>query len=362
MMQMARVVRDGDSEKGAGEGATIMSKQKELEDRDISWDVDGIAVDATLTQMAANGRRPAVVFVAGSGPTDRNWNSPLLPGSNGTAKLLAEALARDGFITLRYDKRASGPNAKENVARMMGKGSMQSHVDELAGAVAVLVAHSEVDPGCIFALTNSEGSIHALNYQRQAPRHRFAGLVMTGVPGRSIAATMRSQVVSQLQALPNGVDLIRQYDATIADILAGRPVEPDPSLPEGLRNLFASLASPANRLFTQEFLAVDPAQLLRGVTEPLLIVIGKKDIQANWQADGQALEAVLSDRDNVTFAYPENANHVLKYEPQPREQLGPAEVAANYNAPDRQLDFDALEAIQDWLATQAGLERKKVRG
>ena len=336
----------------------MMNKQEKLEDRDISWNVDDIGVHATLTQVAANAQRPAVVFVAGSGPTDRNWNSPLLPGSNGSAKLLAEVLARDGFITLRYDKRASGPHAKENVARMMGKGGMQSHVDELAGAVAALVSCPEVDPGCIFALTNSEGAIHASNYQRQATEHRFVGLVLTGVPGRSMADTMRSQVVSQLLVLPNREDLIRQYDATIADILAGRPVETGSSLPEGLKNLLASLTSPANRLFTQEFLVADPAQLLRDVTEPLLIVIGKKDIQANWQADGLALERALAGRNNVTFSYPENANHVLKYEPQVREQLVPAEVAANYNAADRQLDPDALEVIRDWLAEQAGLQSK----
>lgn len=334
-----------------------MSKEKALENQEISWDVDSIAVNATLTQVSANGRRPAVVFVAGSGPTDRNWNSPLLPGNNGSARLLAEALARAGFITLRYDKRASGPHARENVARMIGKGSMQSHVDELAGAVATLVARPEVDPGCIFALTNSEGAVHALNYQRQATEHRFAGLVLTGMPGRSMADTMRSQIVSQLRTLPNGEDLIRRYDAAIADILAGRPLELDPSLPEGLRNLLTSLTSPANRLFTQEFLATDPAQLLHDVPEPLLIIIGKKDIQANWQADGQALEAALAGRDNVTFTYPENANHVLKYEPRAWEQLAPAEVATNYNAADRHLDPNALEAIQDWLATQSGMSR-----
>lgn len=338
-----------------------MSEQQDVNDQEIRWEVDGIAVNATLTQVSAKGRRPAVVFVAGSGPTDRNWNSPLLPGSNGSGKLLAEALALAGFVTLRYDKRASGPHGRENAARLMGKASLQSHVDELAGAVAALVDRPEVDLDRIFALTNSEGAVHALNYQRQATEHCFAGLVLTGVPGRSMADTMRSQVVPQLQALPNGEDLIRQYDATIADILAGRPVEVDPSLPEGLRNLFASLTSPANNPFTQELLAVDPAELLRDVPEPVLIVIGKKDIQANWQADGRALEAALDGRDNVTFAYPENANHILKYEPKARERLLPSEVAANYNAADRHLDPDALAAIETWLVTQAGLERKEDR-
>jgi hypothetical protein len=338
-----------------------MSQRKDLDNQEISWNVDDIAVRATLTLGTTNGRRPAVVFVAGSGPTDRDWDSPLLPGTNGSGKLLAEALAWTGFVVLRYDKRASGPHAKENAARLAGRISMQSHVDELAGAVAALVARPEVDVSRIFALTNSEGAIHALNYQRQATKHRFIGLVLTGVPGRSMADTMRSQVVPQLQALPHGADLIREYDATIAAISAGRPFEIDPPPPEGLRTLFASLTNPANNPFTQEFLAVDPVQLLSEVAEPVLIVIGKKDIQANWQADGQALEAALSGRDNVTYVYPENANHVLKYEPKGREQLQPAEVAANYNTPDRHLDSDALTAIETWLASQAGLEREEDR-
>lgn len=336
-----------------------MSEQKDVINQEISWDVDGIAVNATLARVASSDRRPAVAFVAGSGPTDRDWNSPLLPGNNGSGKLLADALARQGFVTIRYDKRASGPNGKENATRLAGKVSLQSHVDELAGAVAALAARPEVDASRIFALTNSEGAIHALNYQRQATKHRFAGLVLTGVPGRSMADTMRSQVVPQLQTLPNGADLIRQYDTIMAAISAGRPVELDPSLPEGLRSLFASLTSPANSPFTQEFLAVDPAELLRGVTEPVLIVIGKKDIQANWQADGQALEAALSGRDNVTLIYPENANHILKYEPKPREQLLPAEVGVKYNAADRHLDPDALAAIETWLAARAGLGAKE---
>jgi alpha-beta hydrolase superfamily lysophospholipase len=334
-----------------------MSERKEVENQEITWDVDGIAVHATLTQTAINGRRPAVTLVAGSGPTDRDWDSPLLPGNNGSGKLLAEALARAGFVTLRYDKRASGPHAKENIARLTGKVSLQSHVDELAGAVAALVARPEVDPHRIFALTNSEGAIHALNYQRQATEHRFAGLVLTGVPGRSMANTMRSQVVPQLQTLPNGEALIREYDATIEAIASGRPIAIEPSLPDGLRSLFTSLTNPANSPFTQEFLAVNPAQLLRDVHEPILIVIGQKDIQANWQADGQALEAALAGRDNVTFAYPENANHVLKYEPKAREQLVPAEVAVSYNADDQHLDPEALDTIRDWLTTQVGLER-----
>jgi pimeloyl-ACP methyl ester carboxylesterase len=327
-----------------------MCEQQEEYSQETSWDVDGIAVRATLELPVASGRHGGVVLIAGSGPTDRDWDSPLLPGTNGSGKLLAQALAHAGFVTLRYDKRASGPHAQENALRLMGKISMQSHVDEVDGAVATLASRSEVDTSRIYALTNSEGAIHALNYQLQATTHRFAGFVLTGVPGRSMADVMRSQVVPGLEALQNGKELVRTYDATVADIVAGKPIEPDEALPEGVRTLLAALITPANNPFARELLDVNPAQLLRDIQEPSLILIGKKDIQVDWKADGQPLEAALSGHKNVTFVYPENANHVLKYEPKDRAEIDAGEAIADYNVANRHLDPDALAAIRSWLA------------
>jgi hypothetical protein len=63
--------------------------------------VDEIEVHATPTRPISAGPFPAVIFVAGSGPTDRNWNTPMIPGTNGSGALLAQALTRAGFITLR---------------------------------------------------------------------------------------------------------------------------------------------------------------------------------------------------------------------------------------------------------------------
>ena len=65
---------------------------------EIGWDVDGIRVAGTLTLPAGSGPHAAVIFVAGSRPTDRDWNSPLLPGKNGSAALLAAALTEAGFV------------------------------------------------------------------------------------------------------------------------------------------------------------------------------------------------------------------------------------------------------------------------
>src|SRR5579872_7033963 len=105
---------------------------------EVTWQLGETTVYGTVVRPFGPGPFPAVVMIAGSGPTDRDWNSPLLPGSNGSARLLAEALAQAGIASLRYDKRASGPRARENVMALIGKMSMQSHLDELAGAVRTM--------------------------------------------------------------------------------------------------------------------------------------------------------------------------------------------------------------------------------
>ena len=49
---------------------------------------------------------PVVLIIAGSGPTDRDGNSILLPGPNNSLRMLAEGLVARGIASLRYDKRA----------------------------------------------------------------------------------------------------------------------------------------------------------------------------------------------------------------------------------------------------------------
>jgi len=330
-----------------------MTEQYDFESKEVTWEVDGITVYGTLTRPTDRGPHPGIIFIAGSGPTDRDWCSPLLPGTNGSARLLADALTHKGFMTLRYDKRAAGPHARKNVPRLIGKMSMQSHVDELAGAVDTLTSNVNVDLNHVYVLTNSEGALHALNYQLQATSKRFKGLVLTGAPGRPVGQVARSQLLAQAAPLPNGDVLMKHYDDHIAAFVAEKPFVPDAVLPEGVQTLLRSLTIPANLPFARELWLLNPADLIAKVPEPILVVIGKKDIQVDWKTDGSALETATAKHGNVTFVYPENADHLLKYEEKPREKLVAAEVGARYNAEGRVLDSDALTAILEWLTEQS---------
>jgi fermentation-respiration switch protein FrsA (DUF1100 family) len=135
--------------------------------------------------------------------------------------------------------------------------------------------------------------------------------------------------------------------------MAREPVAPDPALPEAFQMLLRSLETPANLPFARELWTADAATLLPQVDVPVLIVIGKKDLQVDWQADGEKLQQAVAGREQVSFLFPENANHVLKLELRPRSELDPAEVTASYNRPETHLDPQALAGILKWLEEAA---------
>jgi uncharacterized protein len=326
-----------------------------IEDKEVKWDVIDIPVHGTVTAPKDKDPHPVVILVAGSGPTDRNWCTPYLPGTNGSGKLMAEALAAQGFITIRYDKMASGPHAKENIPKFTGKINMQTHMDELAGAVQAVVAETNIDGDALFALTNSEGAIHAVNYQLAAKDNRFKGLVLTGAPGRSVGDVGRSQIIEQIRPMPDAETIIKHYDKAIEQFLANEPMVIDPSLPDGLKGLLRALENPCNLPFARELWNYGLPQFLARIEEPILVVIGKKDIQIDWRIDGGALEKATAKKSAVQFAYPENANHVLKHEEMPRDKLTAQYVGLHYNAPDAELDHETVDTIVDWLKrTQLG--------
>ncbi len=327
---------------------TVTPAPTQVISEEVSWNIGDVVIGATITRPDDKLTHPGMVFIAGSGPTDRDWNSPLLPGTNGSARLLAEEMAKNGFVTIRYDKAVTGPNAQKNLSFLTGKISLESHLDEVSGAVKMLLGRPDVNPKLIYVMANSEGTIHALNYQ-MTREPKFAGLILEGIPGRNLAEVTHTQLAAQVASLPNAKEIMDGYDKLIADFLAGKPFVANPALPEGINNMVQGFYAPINLPFTREIFTIDTAPMLAKVTAPVLVMIGKKDIQVDYQLDGGPLENATKGMSNVTFVYPDNANHVLKNEPRPRSALTAAD-ALTYNASDRVLDPEALKMIKDWLA------------
>lgn len=315
---------------------------------ELSWPVDGITVYGTFTRPDRDGVFPAVVLVAGSGPTDRDWNSPLLPGTNGSGRLLGEVLADDGIASLRYDKRASGPHVRENLPALLGRISMRSHLDELVSAVDVLARQSFVDATRIAGLGNSEGCIHLLHYATSGQQVPLAGIVLASPPGRTFREVLLSQLSRQLQKADGGVELFALVEAAAARYSAGAPLDLDPRLPETVRRVLSSFETPANLPFARELWAEDVADSLPRAQLPVLVLIGQKDLQVDVHADGELLQRAAHRMPNVSFAFPANANHVLKEETRKTAEIATAS-SPGYNEPGTHLDPETVSIIVSWL-------------
>lgn len=262
---------------------------------------------------------------------------------------MAETFAEAGIASLRYDKRASGPRAMENAEKLMGRTSMQSHLDEVVAAVGMLSQQTCVDSSRIFALGNSEGTIHVLHYATSVQGVPFAGIVLTAPPGRPIQDVLLAQLARQFAQIPGGAELMPKVVEAAARYAAGQPMNPDPSLPDSVRALLAGLEAPINLPFVRELWVESSVESLVKVEIPALVLIGAKDVQVDMHADGEPLREATAGMTNVSFAFPANANHVFK-----EDLRTPAEIAAapgsGYNEPGTRLDPESMETILAWLS------------
>jgi len=237
----------------------------------------------------ASGKVPVVVFISGSGPTDRDGNSPLGLQTDAYRKL-AEALAGKGIASMRYDKRGVG---KSGVAFDPGKLTLADFVSD--AGVVLAQARADARLGPVVVLGHSEGGLVALSLAQKAP---VDGLVLVATAGRPLAAVLREQLARQLDAQG-----LAELDRVLAALRSGASV--DPVLPP-LDKLF----SPATRGFLKSEMDVDPAPIFHGLRVPAAIVQGENDAQVS-AADAKLLAGARSDAKLTMLP---KMNHVFRDE------------------------------------------------
>src|SRR5690242_8214663 len=155
----------------------------------------GYRLPSTVLLPAGDGPAPCVVLFAGSGPTDRDWASPLLPGTNGSGAQLARALQAVGIGSIRFDKVGSGvnmPRSADDLA-MLEVLSLAHYVDEASAAFEELAGRERCGP--IFFLGHSEGSIHASSAAiTRQDDPSFGGFISASGPSRSLLDTAIEQI------------------------------------------------------------------------------------------------------------------------------------------------------------------------
>ena len=163
----------------------------------------GWVTKAELTYPTrAKGRLPLVVFLHGSGPNDMNQTLP--DGRGATFVPLAQAASREGFATLRFNKRGVtdiGPVESTDPAQLNPKNPYDRIQRDAASAVRFAAGSARVDPSKIFLLGHSEGTNVAANLAADPGRFGIpepAGVVAMGVVGRDIRTLLTLQIFGRL--------------------------------------------------------------------------------------------------------------------------------------------------------------------
>ncbi|MDP1913442.1 alpha/beta hydrolase [Brevundimonas sp.] len=251
------------------------------------------------TLLAPEGSTRAVaLIIAGSGPTDRDGNSPLGVSAS-SYRLLAEGLAAHGVATVRADKRGVGASAYPGMAEADLR--FTDYSDD-ARAWAAEAARLTGQP-CAWLIGHSEGALVALAAVARGD-DAVCGLVLLSGAGRPVGAVLREQLANAPEPLRG------QAMAILAELEAGRPVT---DVPPQLAALFRPSVQP----YMISWLPLDPAEMVAAWDGPVMIGQGTTDIQVGL-TDARALAAA---RPDARLAIWEGVNHQLK--------IAPADRAAN---------------------------------
>jgi len=289
------------------------------------------ALYGTLTLPQSRSSIPMVLIIAGSGPTDRDGNSPLLKGANNSLKLLAEGLAAQGVASVRYDKRGIGETgramllAAEKAKTPLREEdlSFETFIDDAVRWGKQLRADRRFSS--LTVIGHSEGSLIGMVAAQRIGAHAFVSVAGAGRPLQEI---ILDQVKSHLTP-----DLLKTTEDILEQLVAGKTVE---SVPAELNTLFRPSVQP----YLISWLRYDPSKEISKLRMPVLIVQGTTDMQAHL-ADAKRLAA---GNPSAKLLLIDGMNHVLKTVPNEQDKQ-----VSSYGDPTLPVAPDLVSAVSRFV-------------
>lgn len=267
---------------------------------------DGLEIGGTLglPDSISRQKRPAILFLHGSGPLDRDLQIPGSITADGKPsfifKTLAHEISENGFITFRYDKRGVTKNENSPASidnKIYATGNVKQLVKDALSAIEFLKAHPNVDSRRIILLGLSEGTILAPMIAKQAPE--TVGLILMSAAGQNLKDLLYFQQVQRnIDLAKDKIDLnqdgflveeeVAQFPNTHFPLdLMDQDGDDKVSLPELKALLLAQhynslalvLDSPNKNWYQQHFEIAPNYQTLASFTGPILLLQGEIDAQ-----------------------------------------------------------------------------------
>jgi uncharacterized protein len=261
---------------------------------------------------------PGVLLIAGSGPTDRNGNSALVPGPTDTLKTLADWLSEDGVASLRYDKLGSGKTGLGPYAADPDAIGISVFEQESVSALRFLAKETDVNDRALGVFGHSEGALFALlmatgHAGATPPIHalglieplslRYLNLVTYQVDADVVAQEKAGDITKQLEKTVEKV-----LDSAVTQLRTKGTVKAN--LPYGLDNIL----NPADAVFLSQADKFDPEVLAAHVATatPVLLTCSNDDIQVTCDEVDRVAAGFATSQARLDFVHLTGVDHVLK--------------------------------------------------
>ena len=301
---------------------------------EVSFSNGDAVLKGTLTLPEGCSRNtPVLVMVTGSGLQNRDEEI----FEHKPFAVIADALARAGIATLRYDDRGFGESTGDAVSCT----TEDLKNDALAGIKLLRERFDRVG-----VIGHSEGGTIALMLAAEKQADfivSLAGMVILGEE----TLLIQNRLILALTGFPETtVDtyckaLKEAFDATVAGM--NPPATDKFDLPEGLKQNYQAVLVQSATPYMRYFLALDMRPLLNTVTCPVLALNGTKDFQVDPDQNLSALRTGLPANPNNRIVPVEGVNHLFQH--------CPTGNPSEYKDIEETFAPEALATLIEWLKT-----------
>lgn len=271
----------------------------------------------TLLLPPGAAKVPVVLIIAGSGPTDRNGNNPMM--KNESLHMLANGLAAKGIASVRFDKRGIAASA------LAGKNEIDLRFDDYVQDAMAWIELLKKDTrfSKVIIAGHSEGSLIGMI----AAVGKADGFVSIAGAGKSADRILKDQLAAQPA-------MVKDPSYRIIDSLVqGKTVK---ELNPMLFSLFRTSVQP----YMISWFKYNPVTEIAKLNMPVLIVQGTNDLQIST-ADAEVLAAA---KPTAKLVLIQKMNHVLKM-----VEGGQSENIAAYSKPSLPVSEELVTRVASFV-------------
>nr|WP_294780066.1 alpha/beta fold hydrolase [uncultured Flavobacterium sp.] len=240
----------------------------------------------TLTTPDLTKKYPVALIIAGSGPTDRDGNNAMM--KNNSLKMLAEALAKDGIASLRFDKRGIG-ESKAAGGPSEGTLVFENYIQDVKSWINFLRQDKRFSK--VIVIGHSEGSLIGMIGGVKADK--FISIAGAGEPADKMIKTQISA-----KAMKPLEDMTFPIIDSLKNGFTVKKVDP----------MLNSLFRPSIQPYLISWFKYNPQTEIKKLTIPVLILQGNSDLQVSVKDAENLAEANKSSEKLII----DKMNHIMK--------------------------------------------------